>query len=140
MIKVNKKIKYGFRAMLFIAQENKTVSVKKIADAQQIPYAYLEQIIQELKQAGLVKSQRGSDGGFSLAKSPNQISLGDVVKALENNICLADCLSGCQECCDLESSCLAKKGWQEIQESLINSLNQINLKKLLNQQSIILND
>jgi len=140
MIKVNQKIRYGFRAMIFIARKNKTISVKKIAESEEIPHAYLEQIIQELKKAGLVKSQRGSVGGFSLAKPADQISLGDIVNALENNICLVDCLSGCQECCDLESNCLAKKGWQEIQQSLINSLSKINLKKLLNQRSIILND
>ncbi len=135
MIKVNKKIKYGFRAMIYLALQNKTISVNQISESEKIPRAFLEQIIQELKQAGLVKSQRGSAGGFSLAKPITQISLGDIVCALEERVCLADCLSNNLESCQLQSTCLAKDGWEKIQCSLVSTMNQVSLASLLNSNS-----
>ena len=132
MLKITNKIKYGFRAMIFLAQQEKTVSVKQISESEKISHSFLEQIIHELKQAGLVKSKRGASGGFTLAAPLEKITIQDIVNALEDGICLADCLDSNHCTCELESTCLAKDGWKQVQSALLASMSQVSLDSLIN--------
>ncbi len=91
-VKLSKKGRYAVRALFDIAfnNEGQPTQVKDIAERQSIPARFLEQIFQDLKRAGIVASKRGPQGGYSLARLPERISLGDVVRALEGAIALAE--------------------------------------------------
>lgn len=91
-MKLSNKGRYAVRALFDIAffNEGQPTQVKDIADRQEIPPRFLEQIFQDLKRAGIVGSKRGPQGGYSLARSADQIRLGDVVRALEGPIALGD--------------------------------------------------
>lgn len=87
-MKLSNKGRYGVRAIFDIAfhNEGRATQIKEIAERQAIPPRFLEQIFQDLKRAGLVASRRGPRGGYQLAKTPAEIRLGDIVRALEGPI------------------------------------------------------
>ena len=91
-MKLSNKGRYAVRALFDIAfyNEGRPTQVKDIAQRQNIPPRFLEQIFQDLKRAGIVGSKRGPQGGYSLARRPVDIRLGDVVRALEGPIMLGD--------------------------------------------------
>jgi len=84
-VKLSNKGRYAVRALFDIAfyNEGRPTQVKDIAERQNIPPRFLEQIFQDLKRTGIVGSKRGPQGGYSLARRPVDIRLGDVVRALE---------------------------------------------------------
>lgn len=88
IVKLSNKGRYGVRAIFDIAfhNEGRATQIKEIAERQAIPPRFLEQIFQDLKRAGLVASRRGPRGGYQLAKTPAEIRLGDIVRALEGPI------------------------------------------------------
>ncbi|HSU38192.1 MAG TPA: Rrf2 family transcriptional regulator [Polyangiaceae bacterium] len=91
-MKLSNKGRYAVRALFDIAFYNDggPTQVKDIAERQAIPPRFLEQIFQELKRASIVGSKRGPQGGYSLARRPGDIRLGDIVRALEGPITLGD--------------------------------------------------
>ncbi|MDX2052135.1 MAG: Rrf2 family transcriptional regulator [Polyangiaceae bacterium] len=91
-MKLSNKGRYAVRALFDIAFFNggQPTQVKDIAERQQIPPRFLEQIFQDLKRAGLVGSKRGPQGGYNLALGAGEVRLGDVVRALEGPISLGD--------------------------------------------------
>lgn len=90
-MKLSNKGRYGVRAIFDIAFHSggKATQIKDISRRQAIPPRFLEQIFQDLKRAGLVTSKRGPRGGYALARDPDQIRLGDIVRALEGPLQLA---------------------------------------------------
>jgi Rrf2 family transcriptional regulator, iron-sulfur cluster assembly transcription factor len=90
-VKLSSKGRYGVRAVFDIAfhDDGKATQIKDIAERQAIPARFLEQIFQDLKRAGIVTSKRGPRGGYQLAREPKQLTLGDVIRALEGPIDLA---------------------------------------------------
>ncbi|MFX1238295.1 MAG: RrF2 family transcriptional regulator [Promethearchaeota archaeon] len=82
------KIFYGISAVFELAKNNnkKLVQIREISESQNIPHNYLEKLLLDLKKAGIVESIRGSQGGYKLQKSPNEIKVLDVIIALEGNI------------------------------------------------------
>lgn len=131
MLSISKRARYGLRAMLYLAKKKKVASSKEIAQAEKIPYQFLEQIIHQLRINNLVESKRGAQGGYFLAKPKDQISMGDIIGLLEEDICLASCLGSTDKHCSLENSCLAKKGFKKLQQQLVMSMNKISLEDLL---------
>lgn len=91
-MKLSNKGRYAVRALFDIAfyNDGRPTQVKDIAQRQSIPPRFLEQIFQDLKRAGIVGSKRGPQGGYSLSRRATEIRLGDVVRALEGPIMLAD--------------------------------------------------
>ena len=92
-MKLSTKGRYGLRAILDLAvyQDAGAVSIQSIADRQNISESYLEQLLAKLKKAGLVVSTRGASGGYRLAKDAGQISVGDVLRALEGSLDAVAC-------------------------------------------------
>src|SRR4030065_2254437 len=93
-MKISTKIRYGTRAMLELASRygEGPIELREIAKRENISPKYLEQVIIPLRTAGLVKSVRGSKGGYSLAKPPSEILLKDVIEVLEGPLDLIECL------------------------------------------------
>ena len=128
------KGRYGLRALIDLAQysEIEPVSISSIATRQGKSERYLEQLMTLLKKAQLVKSIRGAGGGYVLAKDMNEISVGDVLRALEGSLEPVECaaFSG-QDSCEAAVGCVTKYVWQRINESINRTVDEISLKQLV---------
>lgn len=141
-MKLSTKGKYGLRAMIDLARysEKEPVSIGSVAARQGISERYLEQLVALLKKAGLVKSIRGASGGYVLEKKPSEISVGDILRALEGSLepvkCAAfDTTTG--EGCMASDGCVTKYVWQKINDSINDTVNQIMLDELIRESKSI---
>lgn len=133
-MKLSTKGRYGLRAIIDLARysENEPVSINSIATRQNISERYLEQLVALLKKAGLVKSIRGASGGYVLAKEMEEISVGDVLRALEGSLEPVKCGAlDPEEGCTASGGCVTKYVWQKINESIAKTVDEINLKELV---------
>lgn len=132
-MKLSTKGRYGLRAMVDLAEnaEDGPVSIQTIADRQELSEKYLEQLLGRLKRAGLVTSVRGIQGGYQVAGDPADISVGDVLRALEGDLTLVDC-AGFEEdtACRTAKHCVTKYVWRKINDSIQSTVNGISLKEL----------
>jgi Rrf2 family protein len=131
-MKLSTKIRYGTRAILELASRfgEGPIELKEIARSQEISIKYLEQVIIPLRTAGIVKSARGSKGGYSLAKPPSEICLFDVVETLEGPLYLVDCIKD-SKLCRRSSSCVTRDIWSEVSEALHRVLKSITLDEMV---------
>ena len=131
-MKLSTKTRYGARILIELAlqKEQGAVQVSKIALRQEIPVKYLEQLLRKLKLAGIVKSVRGPKGGHLLAKDPNQISLGQVVRLFEGQADLVDCISF-PEKCERAEECLVRNAWYDATAALYEKLDGISISDLI---------
>ena len=133
-MKISTKGRYGLRALIDLAQysEIEPVSINSIATRQGISERYLEQLMTLMKKAGLIKSIRGASGGYVLAKEIEEISVGDVLRALEGNLQPVECAAFSQDdSCEASGVCVTKYVWQRINESINKTVNEISLKQLV---------
>lgn len=136
-MKLSTKGRYGLRAMIDLAIHSKEnqVSIKSISERQEISENYLERIIALLKKAGYVKSTRGAQGGYMLTKKPDQISVGNILRALEGDLNPVDCsLTNDDKVCSESSLCVTKFVWKRISDSINDVVDNISLQDLVNEQ------
>ena len=94
-MKLSSKSRYGLKAMCELAVKyDEVVSTLQIAESTSTSEAYLEQLMAILKRAGLIVSIRGAGGGYKLARSPYDISVGEILRALEDDLKFVECISG----------------------------------------------
>jgi len=134
-MKISTKIRYGARAMLELAYHygEGPIELKEIAKRENLSIKYLEQVIIPLRTAGLIKSFRGSKGGYSLAKPPAEISLNDVVEILEGQINLVECLRD-PKVCQRVPSCVTRDIWKEVSEAIYRIFYSITLEEMVNRR------
>ncbi len=134
MIKVSTKGRYGTRLMLNLARHynsgNKAVILKSVAEEENISIRYLEQIIIPLKIYKLVKSIRGAGGGYTLARKPSEISLCEILEALEGSCALVDCVED-KDFCNRIPECAAYDIWKEASDLLRHYFEKVNLQYIL---------
>jgi len=133
-LKISTKGRYGLRALIDLAQysEIEPVSISSIATRQGISERYLEQLMTLLKKAGLIKSIRCAGGGYVLAKEMGDISVGDVLRALEGSLEPVECAAYHQtDSCEAAGGCVTKYVWQRINESINRTVDEISLKQLV---------
>ena len=141
-MKLSTKGRYGLRALIDLAQYStkEPVSITSISDRQGISERYLEQLMGLLKKNGLVKSIRGAGGGYMLAKKLEEISVGDVLRALEGNLELVDCPGLTPEDrCRSADSCVTKYVWKRINDSISRTVDEIKLDQLVTESRKICN-
>ena len=139
---ISTKGRYGLRAMLDLAlnYEGKPVTLSAVAKRQGISEGYLEQLMSMLKKAGLIKSIRGAGGGYVLARDMSEISVGDVLRALEGSLQPVECAAFSQEeSCEASGGCVTKYVWQRINESINQTVNEISLKQLVEESKSVQN-
>ena len=131
-MKLSTRSRYGTRMMLDLAQHYNEgpVQLGEIANRQGLSVKYLEQLIIPLKKANFIKSIRGSKGGHMLAKPPSKITIGQIVKVLEDGIELSNCLES-TDVCNRSPSCLTRGIWREATKAMYGKLNSINLSKAI---------
>lgn len=108
------------------------VSINSIAARQDISERYLEQLMAKLKKAGLVKSIRGAGGGYVLAQDASEVSVGDVLRALEGSLEAVTCAAfHPEENCTVKNSCVTKYVWQKVNESMAEAVDSIKISTLV---------
>ncbi len=135
-MKMSTKGRYGLRALVDLAHysEKEPVSITSIAARQGISERYLEQLMSKLKKAGIILSIRGAGGGYTLAKPMDEISVGDVLRALEGNIEPVECPGiRKEEGCVSGGACASKMVWQRINDSVNQAVDGIMLEELVNE-------
>ncbi len=122
-MKLTRGGEYGIRGVLYLAQQNdgKVSMLSAIAKTQDVPPRFLAKIFQALAKAGVVKSHRGAKGGFSLARPANEITIRDVIEAVEGPVLLNVCLTGPGEC-TRDEICPMHAVWSEAQEKMMSVL------------------
>jgi len=131
-MKISTKIRYGTRAMLELASHygEGPIELKEIARRENISLKYLEQVIVPLRTAGLVKSVRGSKGGYLLAKPPSEVCLKDLVEILDGPIHLIECLNDPRVCQKIPS-CVTRDIWKEVSEAIHGIFHSITLEDMV---------
>ncbi len=131
---ITKEVDYAIRALLYLAQNNgesSRLSAAIVAEKMHIPYRFLRNIIRVLADEGFVESKRGNGGGLSLAKSPEEFSLYDVVKAMNPRSCtLNSCLIAKGECLR-DNICPVHQKLTEVQQLIDNNLKDIKFNTLI---------
>lgn len=136
-MKLSTKGRYGLRALIDLASCGdacEAVCIQSIAERQNISESYLEQLVRLLKKAGLVTSQRGAGGGYRLAKPADQVSVGDILRALEGNLDAVTCpgnQDGADGGCEGADFCVTRYVWKEINDSITSTVNSIMLDTLV---------
>ncbi|HWR72753.1 MAG TPA: Rrf2 family transcriptional regulator [Nitrospirota bacterium] len=133
-MKLSTKGKYGVRAVFEIARNEGEgpLTIKTIAERQGISLSYLEQILYRLAKAGLIESVRGPGGGYLIGKKPAELTIGDVVRALEGPIALSHCLEpGMSGDCYQADDCVARMVWSRVGAKIEEALDSITFNDLL---------
>lgn len=132
-MKLSTKGRYGLKAMVDLASGYGcgTRSVSALASSQGISEAYLERIISALKKSGLVTSLRGASGGYTLSRDPEDISVGEILRALEGSTSIVDCVSvGASAECSNACQCSTRPLWLKLQRKIDDVLDQTTLKDM----------
>ena len=126
-MQITRQADYAVRAMVYLAQlgPGHRAATSQIAKEKQIPPSFLAKIVSQLSVAGLLQTSRGARGGVSLAKSPQEISLLDVVEAIGGPILLNECV-GDSSACIFGDDCLMKPVWCDAQQELVARLAHVN--------------
>ena len=127
-MKISTKTRYGMRFMIDLAQRRGEgcVALKDVAERQGLSKKYLEQVVAPLTGAGLLRVTRGYQGGYELARAPEDITLADVVSASEDGLELLDCLSGAFTC-ERQDGCLSRRIWGGLEQAVRDYLAGITL-------------
>ena len=137
-MKFSTKTRYGVRTMLEIALHSKGKGVlqKDIAVNQEISNKYLDSIIHSLKVAGLITNANGKKSGYMLTKHPSQISIYDVHRAFEPDICIVDCLGPNLQCIR-DKKCIVRNFWVGLNKLIIDYMEDSTLADLIDPDSRI---
>ena len=132
-MKLSTRSRYGIHAMYDLALnvDCGPQPIKAIAEREGIPEAYLEQLIAVLKKEKLVTSTRGAQGGYVLARRPEEITVGDVLRALEGGLNLVDCLLE-EDTCGKTCACPSRIVWMKIRDGLNSVVDGITLRDMVN--------
>ena len=142
-MKLSTKGKYGLRAFIDLAAsgEGQPVSILSIAQRQEISISYLEKLMAMLKKASLVESVRGVNGGYTVARPMDEISVGDVLRALEGDLAPVECAgieSGQASQCSGSSQCVSKIVWKRINDSINDTVDSIYIGELVRESKGLL--
>lgn len=127
---------YGLRAMMVLAEEYSggPLPLRVIADREHLSEQYLEHLFRDLRTNGLVESFRGAKGGYKLAKSPEEITVGNVLWALEGTLAPMECVAGERETqCKHRDGCSTKFVWEKLKAAMDEVLDTTTLADILTQ-------
>jgi Rrf2 family protein len=134
-MQITRQADYALRAMLYLAQLEPTqrAATSQIAEEQHIPPSFLAKIISQLSIAGLIHTSRGARGGVSMARTPEEISILEVVEAIDGPIALNECTHS-PASCPFGENCPLRPLWCETQADLVDRLRKTNFAQFVNTQ------
>ena len=133
-MKISSRGRYALRMMVDVAEhgENERVPIKDISERQGISVKYLEQIVKNLTRDGLLRSGRGSGGGYSLVKAPDQYTVGVILRAIEGRLAPVACLEDEINQCERHKVCKTLGFWKGLYRVINGYVDSITLQDLLN--------
>lgn len=140
-MKISASVEYGARLMVCLAhlREGEALTGEKLSQSENIPRAYVDQILQRLRKAGLVDSQRGAQGGYHLARSPREISLGAMMRAVDGMIFEDTCgkyATGENQCAHV-GGCSIRPVWMKLTSLVEDFLDKVTLIDLLEESAVL---
>ncbi len=127
---MSKRTKYAIKTLVYLYQhkEQTPISAKVIAEAESIPYKFLENILRELRQNKILRSERGAEGGYCFLKAPETVKVVDVIRLIDGPVALLPCVSlnfyhSCAECTD-EATCKIRKLFLEVRDATLPILDK----------------
>ena len=136
---LSQKCLYAVRAVFELAKNHMNrgpiLRIGKIASAQAIPPRFLEGILNQLKQAGIVESRRGKDGGYSLRRLPSELKVGDVIELIEGPVMIVNCKSAKGgDGCPFDPECVFFPVWERARKALQSAFNSATFMELVYQE------
>ncbi len=128
-MKLSSKTHYGLLACFMLAKNypESSVSASVLEKFVSVSGKYLEQIMRKLSKRNIVKASRGANGGYMLAKSPSETSVGEIVRALEDDIKIIDCVDKGGKC----KCCPTSAVWKKLYQGINDTLDDMNLQQLI---------
>lgn len=132
-MKISTKGRYALRLMLDLAENQKDgyVALKDIAERQDISKKYLEQIVPMLNKSGVLRTSRGFQGGYMLAKSPDKYTVGDILRITEGSLAPVACLDYDPNTCEKCETCATLPVWQGLYKTITDYLDSITLQNII---------
>ena len=132
MIRLTKLADYGIVLLSHVANRlpGEIFTAKQLADAEQIPAPMASKILKILARQGLLLAHRGVNGGYCLGRRAEDITVADVIRALEGPIALTECIEVSDSDCAIELGCPVKSNWQRINDAVIGALEQIKISEM----------
>ncbi|HNP21236.1 MAG TPA: Rrf2 family transcriptional regulator [Panacibacter sp.] len=135
---ISKKTKYAINALVYLARENRgnePIQISKIAESENIPRKFLEAILLDLRNAGMLSSKKGKAGGYYLHKSPEEINIAEVMRLFDGPIALLPCVTHayyerCEECKD-EATCGIRSVFLDVRNETVNMLKMATLSQII---------
>lgn len=133
ILKISTKGRYALRMMLDLAenQNDGYVALKDIAERQDISKKYLEQIVPMLNKSGVLRTTRGFQGGYKLAKAPDKYTVGDILRITEGSLAPVACLDYEPNTCEKCETCLTLPMWQGLYKTITEYLDSITLQDII---------
>ncbi len=135
-MKISTKGRYALRMLLDLAEHNSKeyISLKEIAQRQNISKKYLEQIVPVLNRSDMLQTNRGFQGGYRLAKSPDKYTVGSILRLTEGSLAPVACLDQDPIQCERSEDCITLPIWQGLNQVINDYLDHITLQDILDQQ------
>jgi FeS assembly SUF system regulator len=131
MFRLNRLTDYGVVVMSQMAARDDLRSAQQISDSTAVPLPTVSKILHALAQADLVVAQRGASGGYRLVRPAGEISVSEIIQALEGPIALTSCVDGADTHCDVERLCPMSGGWNKVNAAIRNALNTVTLADMV---------
>ena len=137
-MKISTRGRYALRMMLdmVLSDSDKPVRVKEIAERQEISEKYMEQIMPILTKSGYVKSFRGNNGGYMLAKKPEEYTAGEILRAAEGSLAPVSCIEDEPNACGHYEQCRTVKFWEGLWDVIIEYTDRFTLADLMKNEDI----
>ncbi len=132
-MKISTKGRYALRLMLDLAENQKDgfIALKDIAQRQNISKKYLEQIVPLLNKSGILITSRGYQGGYRLAKRPEECTVGDILRITEGTLAPVACLDTAENFCEKAESCMTLSVWKGLEKAINEYLDSITLQNII---------
>ncbi len=130
-MKISTKGRYSLRMLLDLAEQKGFVPLKDVAERQEISKKYLEQLVTLLSHSGILRANRGYQGGYMLAKEPSQITVGQILRLTEGGLCPVACLENDPNQCGRSSRCQTLPVWMGLKKVIGDYLDNITLQSIL---------
>ena len=135
-MKISTKGRYALRLMLDLAEHNngEYIRLKDVAERQGITVKYLEQIVPQLTKNGYVRSYRGNNGGYMLAKSPEEYTAGEILRVMEGNMSPVACLDDQINRCPRKAACSTLPFWEGLRDVINQYVDSVTLADLISDE------
>lgn len=132
-LKISTQGRYGLRALVDLVvneSSGSAIPLREISERQEISERYLEQLFAKLRKAGIVNSVRGAHGGYKLNRSPEELTIGDIIRTLEGDLAPTECTMEKDNTCKFEAECVTHEVWEKIKEQIEKVIDSITLADL----------